>query len=159
MDFELSYELREHCRTARRWLEEHWRITALGTLAALVFIVYMTAFVSPFESREMVILYRPSPDGSSVVFNLGDEYRVRTVRLIALDEEGREGETVWRYKVPSDTPRLSTFSVPPQGRAAQADDPPPPIEPGKTYRLRVSAAGASGVTDFSLTPSARRQPG
>lgn len=158
MGFAFSYEMREHYRTARRWLEEHWRITALGTLAALIAIIYMTAFVHPFESRKMVILYRPSPDGSSVVFNLGDEYKLRTVRLIALDENGREEETLWRFEVPGDAPKLSTFAIPPRGRAA-GDDPPPPIEPGKIYRLRVSAAGASGTADFSINPRERREPG
>jgi hypothetical protein len=157
MSFASSYMMREHYRTSRRWLDEHWRTTALATAGALVAILWMTVFVHPFDSREMVILYRPSPDGSSVVFNLGDEYKLRTVRLIALDESGKE-TTLWRFEVPGDAPKLSTFALPPQGRATAAD-PPPPIEPGKPYRLRVSASGATGTADFSIKPNPRRQAG
>ena len=129
MSFASSYMMREHYRTSRRWLDEHWRTTALATAGALVAILWMTVFVHPFDSREMVILYRPSPDGSSVVFNLGDEYKLRTVRLIALDESGKE-TTLWRFEVPGDAPKLSTFALPPQGRQT-ADDPPPPAQPAE----------------------------
>lgn len=157
MSFASSYIMREYYRTSRRWLEEHWRITALAAAATLVAILWATVFIHPFDSREMVILYRPSPDGSSIVFNLGDEYKLRTVRLIALDESGKE-TTLWRFEVPGDAPKLSTFALPPRGRAA-AEDPPPPIEPGKPYRLRVSASGATGTADFSIKPNPRRQAG
>ncbi|MCC7389195.1 MAG: hypothetical protein IT431_10550 [Phycisphaerales bacterium] len=157
MSFASSYIMREHYRTGRRWLEAHWRTTALAAAGVLVAIFWLARVARPFDSRDMVILYRPSPDGSSIVFNLGDEYKLRTVRLIALDETGKE-TTLWRFEVPGDAPKLSTFALPPQGRQT-ADDPPPPIEPGKPYRLRVSASGASGVTDFSIKPNPRRQAG
>ncbi len=159
MSFASSYMMREYARTTRRWLEEHWRTTALAAAATLVAILWASIFIHPFDSREMVILYRPGPDGSSIVFNLGDEYKLRTVRLIALDEDGNESDTLWRFEVPSDAPRLSTFSIPPRGRQTQTEDPPPPIEPGKPYRLRVSASGATGTADFSIKPNPRRQAG
>lgn len=158
MELPSAYMMREYSRVARRWLEAHWRITALGALALIVGIVWIKVFLRPFDSREMVILYRPSPDGTAVVFNLDDEYNLRSLRLSALDESGNETETLWSFRVPGDAPRLSTFSIPPRGRAA-ADNPPPPIEPGRAYRLRVSASGATGTTDFTIKPGGRRNAG
>ena len=156
MGLAFSYEMRERARAARQWFDSNRRIAVIGAVGALVAVVWASVYVHPFRTREMVILYRPSPDGSSVVFNLGDEYKLRTVRLLAVDDAGDAGETLWRYRVPGDAPAVSTFSLPPR---LQSEDPMPPIEPGKTYRLRVSAAGASGQADFEVTPRTRRQPG
>ena len=158
MELPSAYMLREYRRVARRWLEAHWRITTLGALAFVIAIVWVNVFVRPFESREMVVLYRPSPDGASVVFNLDDEYKLGTVRLIALDEDGDEAETLWRFRVPGDEPRVSTFVLPVRGGPADADL-PPPIATDRRYRLRVSAAGARGFADFSLSSDKPDRPG
>lgn len=157
MSFAFRYRMREHARALSRWAEAKGRIAALVAAAGLMAVVYLVWFVRPFDSRDMTIVYRPGAD--SVVFNLGHEYRLRTIRLVALDEQGREGATLWRFTVPADAPRLSTFSLPPRDRRAQTAPPPPPLEPGRTYRLKVAAAGARGVADFRLDPALARRPG
>lgn len=151
-----SYQMREYARTARRWLEDHGRTAAIVAAGVIVAIIWCARFIHPFKSRDMVILYRPSADGSSVVFSLGAEYKLHTIKLIALDGAGKEAQTLWRFQVPGDAPKLNTFTIPPR---AAPDNPPPHIEPGKPYRLRVSAAGARGTTDFTLNPNPRRAAG
>jgi hypothetical protein len=157
MSFSTTYALRRQLGAAVDWLATNRRVAALGGALAIATLVYVCFFTSPFDTREIVILYRP--DRGTVVFNLDDEYRLRSVRVAALDDNGVEGETIWTLDVPGNAPRLSTFSFPGPGRGDPADNPAPALAPGQAYRLEVFAAGAHGTADFRLDPGAQRRPG
>ncbi|MBK7403381.1 MAG: hypothetical protein IPJ41_01790 [Phycisphaerales bacterium] len=154
-----SYIVRERVRAAWRLLEEHRTLVALSALAGVMTLAYAVFFMGPFGARQMVILYRPSPDLGTVVFNLDDEYRLRNIRVVSLDESGREGETVWKFRPPGDAPKASTFVYGVGMRGAKPDDAAPALAPGKTYRLFVGASGAKGSIDFRIDPKPRRARG
>lgn len=159
MGYATNYIIREKVRAAQRLLEEHRTLVVLGAVAGVMALAYVLFFMSPIGAREMVILYRPSPDRGTVVFNLDDEYRLRTIRVVSLDETGREGETLWRFRPPGDAPKASTFVYGAGFRGAKPEEPAPALEPGKSYRLLVGASGARGSIDFRIDPPPRRARG
>lgn len=146
-----SYKAGEYARAARGWFGENARIVGMGAALALVALVYVVFFLeSPFKSREMVILQRPRPDWGTVVFSLDDDYRVRTIEVVALSPEGDTEETLWKIRKGRDTPDLSAFAYGQPLRGMEADIPARPLEAGREYRLVVRASGARGETDFTF---------
>ena len=145
-----GYRYRMLRRDGGQWLTDHGRMAGMSALLALVVLVYVAFFLkSPFKTQEMVILHRRAPQWNSVVFNLDHDYPIRSIKVMALDEDGAPGETVWALKR-DDAPALSTFAYGQQLAGMETTTPATPLADGATYRLVVKARGARGEVEFEF---------
>lgn len=145
-----SYRLRVLRRDAAEWLANHARLAGMAALLAFVIIVYVSFFLkSPFTTRDMVIVHRRAPQWNSIVFSLDQDYPVRSIKVVALADDGTPGDTVWALKR-DDAPELSAFAYGQQLRGMETTTPPMPLTDGATYRLVVLARGARGEIDFQF---------
>jgi len=144
----LPYRLRETLRPATDWLGANTRCAALAGALALALILYALFFLD-FRTREMIILHRPAPQWRTVVFGLDRDYAVTTIEVVELTGDG-PGRTMWKLRRAEDAPALSTFAYAQPLPGMEARVAASPLEPGRTYRLLVTARGARGEADFDL---------
>ena len=128
------------------WARDNRRAVGLLVIVLMLGGVWVWFFSGIRGGPEMIVLHRIDRGGNRVVFNLSDEYDLKTVTM--LDDTGTE---VWRLErgftndqgEEEELEPVDTFVY---GRRILGMTPTVPrtrLEPGRTYTLVIDARGGN----------------
>ncbi len=155
-------------RTVQDWYQHNVR--AAGMLVLAIVLLGTVAFIYRPKSREMVILHRQDNARNLLVFNLGDDYMLKSIEISEVDENGEAMDPLWRLKpgMPenADPEReklvpIDTFRYPQRirGMVHDTEGRPPKLKIGVPYRLKIIAKGGRAEYDFEIKPPTDRPRG
>ena len=137
-------------------------------VAGLYYYVYRDAFQKPviqvfhtFRPRSMAIRrpaanQQPQNPGNSIIFGMGQEYRLTSIRVVPLEEfkTNKYAHPIWELTTKSNSAPTRGFFY---GQAIPGMEPavkgakPDPLVTNVSYRLFIEAGKTKGQHDFVLS--------
>ncbi len=148
-------------RSVQIWIEENMRAVKLIAAVGLLAVIWVWFFSGARDSHTMTVFHRYRSDWNAVIFNLDQDYQIRTIEVCAVNDDDSNGEVLWKLKkgIPEgkdpEKEKLEPHDTFVYGRRIQGmkratEAKPPKLELGFKYRLTIIAKGGRSEYDFIL---------